>query len=241
MKAIATFQRNEKKYKLNSQQYSKFLKALNENMVMDSYGEHTISNIYFDTDNFDLIRTSLEKPIYKEKLRLRTYGFVRDDSPAFLEIKKKFDGIVYKRRVELKYKDVIDFIKNDEEIKCNSDSFEDRQIFKEIAYVYKMYNPKPKAIIAYDRCAYFSPNSELRLTIDRNIRYRDVEMDLRLGSQGKSILPVDECLVEIKAENAMPLWLTKVLSENKIYPISFSKYGEYYKSLVGKVGAEYVG
>lgn len=242
MKHIATFKRNEKKYKLNSAQYGKFILELNKHMTMDSYGEHTISNIYFDTDNFDLIRTSLEKPLYKEKLRLRAYGQVEDNTKSFLEIKKKYDGIVYKRRIPIKYSDYVELINNNGKIEWDKDKYEDKQIFNEIKYFFSMYKPKEKVIVAYDRCAYFSADNDLRLTIDRNIRSRNADLDLKQGAHGINILPKDQYLIEIKTTTSMPMWLTRVLSENEIYPVSFSKYGEYYKTLVcKKEGQLYVG
>lgn len=242
MSCISSFKRFEKKYMLDEEQYKNFIYAVNEHMKMDGYGEHTISNIYFDTDNFDLIRNSLEKPVYKEKLRLRTYGMVDTDTPAFFEIKKKFDGIVYKRRIEVKYGDILELINTMEKSSYNSLIYEFNQIYKEINYFYKIYNPKPKVVIAYDRCAYYSEDSELRLTIDKNIRFRDIELDLRLGSHGINILPSNYYIVEIKSPDAMPMWLVNTISNNQMYPTSYSKYGEYYKFLLNfKGGNSYVG
>ena len=91
------FARYEKKYKLTLSQYAALRRWLQDRMEVDSYGLHTICNIYYDTPDFQLIRTSLEKPVYKEKLRLRSYGVPGGDTPVFVELKKKLDGVVYKR------------------------------------------------------------------------------------------------------------------------------------------------
>ena len=99
------FQRTEKKYVLRQEQFCNLQIGINKRMKQDEYGHHTICNIYFDTDCFDLIRTSLEKPLYKEKLRIRSYGIPTENGKVFLELKKKYDGVVYKRRQECSWKD----------------------------------------------------------------------------------------------------------------------------------------
>ena len=71
------FERYEKKYFLSPEQQRQLLQAIGSHVKMDFYGRYTISNLYYDTPDWRLIRTSLEKPIYKEKLRVRSYGVNR--------------------------------------------------------------------------------------------------------------------------------------------------------------------
>ncbi|MDD3392012.1 MAG: polyphosphate polymerase domain-containing protein [Bacilli bacterium] len=217
------FDRVEKKYLLKTDKYDELIKLLSNYMVLDEYGSYTINNIYLDTDNFDLIRSSLEKPIYKEKMRLRSYNQTNLDSKVFLEIKKKYKGIVNKRRISLKLEDANKWI--DSYYNGNSDS----QISKEITYFMKLYQVKRKIFIAYDRTAYYNSEYDLRITFDTNIRSRETDLYLEAGNQGILYFKEPTYLMEIKCNGAMPLWLTQILSELCIYPQSFSKYGNFYK------------
>lgn len=217
-----TFERMEKKYLLNQEQFEKFL-ALNQDKIqLDQYGLHTISNIYYDTENDECIRWSIEKPQYKEKLRIRTYQGEQDDPEVFVEIKKKFDGIVYKRRIATDFKDAIELCGGYH--KAGND-----QIRKEIEYFVQFYKPIPKLYLAYDRMAYFGLKDDIRITFDRNIRYRTEELSLRSSNQDVLLSKPQQMLMEIKVNHAMPLWLSRALSLLEIYPVSYSKYGNIYK------------
>lgn len=227
--AIQTvFKRYEKKYMLNKEQYERLTAVINEHMKVDRYGKHTICNLYFDTDDYRLIRTSIEKPVYKEKLRLRSYGIPDHDTKVFLEIKKKYDGIVYKRRISFPLRDAYTYLNDD----TRKMSTADTQIKKEIDYFISYYHPVPKMYIAYDRVAYFcEKDNDFRITFDSDIRYRKDDLFLEHGDHGVLLLDKDMYLMELKIAGAIPLWLTRAMSELKIYPTSFSKYGSIYKKL----------
>ncbi len=218
--AEGIFKRLEVKYLLSEDQYIKLRKRLADYMQDDEYGLSTISSIYYDTDNYDVIRTSLEKPEYKEKLRLRVYGEVKPDSTAYLELKKKYDGVVYKRRITLKLNEALNYLNNG--VYPSKDS----QILREIDYFIKYYRPTKKTYIAYDRIAMYGlKDPDLRITFDKEIR---ASFDKETPEDPKDTKPViakGERLMEIKAQGSMPLWLVNILSELKIYPSSFSKYG----------------
>ncbi len=216
------FERVEKKYRMDQEQYQKFLKGVAGKIHADQYGLHTIRNIYYDTDDFGLIRNSLEKPKYKEKFRVRGYGEINEDSEIFLEIKKKFDGVVYKRRVALPMEQAKDFLEKG--ILPENSS----QIMREIDYFMRFYHPTPKVYLAYDRIAYVGDEDpELRITIDRNIRSRMHRLDLSYDGECRILNP-DSYLMEIKVPMAYPVWLADLLCELEIYPVSFSKYGTLY-------------
>lgn len=218
------FKRYEKKYMVARPQYEVLCRELEGRMVMDEFGRHTISNIYFDTEDYELIRTSIEKPAYKEKLRLRAYGEVKENSTVFLELKKKCGGIVYKRRISMELGEARRYLYQG--IYPASDS----QILREIDYAVKRYRLKAGACVAYDRRAYYgNEDNELRLTFDENIRCRASELDLAFGPHGTPILPPGTVLMEVKIPGAMPLWMSHIFSELSIYPISYSKYGTYYQ------------
>ena len=218
------FERYEKKYFLTPAQYRLFKEKLMRCVRADEYPTYTLCNIYYDTDDFRLIRNSLEKPVYKEKLRVRSYGVPDKDSRVFVELKKKFDGVVYKRRITTTPFAAQSLLHGLKSADCNS------QIANEIAYFQQLYRAKPAVFIAYDREAYQGiDDSELRITFDTNMRYRLDSLSLESGDYGRPILDTDEILMEIKIPGVCPLWLSRLLAEFKIFPVSFSKYGECYK------------
>ena len=220
------FKRYEKKYLLTPEQYLAVKLGMAPYMIPDEHPHYSICNIYFDTDRYDLISTSLEKPVYKEKLRMRSYGVPGNHDNVFVEIKKKYDGVVYKRRITMKMKDAAHYLR------CEHMD-DGSQISREIDYFMELYHPVPKVFIAYDREAYASANdSELRVTFDTALRARSNDLDLRLGSYGIPLMEDDLYLMEIKIPGTAPLWLAKLLSENSIFPVSFSKYGTYYKQFI---------
>lgn len=229
--AQETFQRYEKKFLLTASQYHALLPQMKRYMKPDTYGKYTICNIYFDTPDYQLIRTSLEKPFYKEKLRLRSYGVPQQDSTVFVEIKKKCDGIVYKRRSEMTLQEAQAYLYRDIHPVLHS------QIMQELDWFKARYPLHPAVYIAYDREAYSeaepsaTKDSELRVTFDTAIRFREENLTLSAGTEGTLLLPQDTVLMEVKIPGAMPLWMAQLLSRYRIYPTSFSKYGTYYQQI----------
>ena len=196
------FKRYEKKYMLTQKQYDALMPALERQMDTDHYGEYTISNIYFDTPDFQLVRQSIEKP----------------------ELKKKFDGVVYKRRIP------VPLCQARKYLYYGIRRIEESQILKEIDYVLNRYDLKPAAFVAYDRAAYYGKgNEELRITFDRNICCRCSGLDLKNGVYGTMLLDKDQILMEVKIPGAMPLWMSRLFSDMGLFPVSYSKYGAYYK------------
>lgn len=229
MNNIMTFKRREIKYLLDDDEYNSLNERLQARLVEDEHGRSTICNIYYDTPDFRIIRKSLEKPVYKEKLRLRSYGTAGAEDKVFVELKKKYNGIVYKRRETLTLAQSDEYLAGHTKAPC------DTQIFREIDWFRDYYeNLKPAMYISYEREAYYSlENPDLRITFDRNIMYRSYNLSLAAGVEGESILEPGQYLMELKAGGAIPVWLTKVLDELGIYPASFSKYGRAYLSQVG--------
>ena len=223
------FKRHELKYIITSQQMNRLIEILGVYMNEDKYFKSTVRNIYYDTPNFFLIRTSIEKPEYKEKLRLRSYKTVSGDDDVFVELKKKYKKVVYKRREILPYAAARLFL--DKKIMPN-----DLQITKEIGYALEYYNDlKPTIFLSYDRLAYIGKvDKNLRITFDRNIMWRDYDIDLTKDAYGDLILDQDLVLMEVKTVMGLPRWLLDFLGENKIYKQSFSKYGNVYKEILNK-------
>lgn len=222
------FKRYEKKYMLTKEQKEKILCAMKEYMELDKYGRTSIRNIYFDTENYRLIRRSIDKPTYKEKLRIRSYGPANNDSRVFVELKKKYDGIVYKRRLDLPCDTAFKWVSG--LTPCPIDT----QISKEIEYFLKYYKDiQPKVFLSYEREAYYEKNGgSFRITFDENILFRTEDLSLTSENYGTPLLDENNVLMELKCSGGIPLWLVKVLSEEKIYKTSFSKYGMGYTRLI---------
>lgn len=220
-----SFKRYEKKYLLDKKQLNQFKLLTSLYMQEDDFGTHTINNIYYDTEDYTLIRNSIEKPIYKEKLRVRSYGIPKADDLVFIEIKKKYKGVVYKRRVQMSLNESEHYLQE------TLPPSEDGQILHEIDWFMNHYHPSPKVFIGYERTAYFAKDDpNLRITFDQNIRYRESDLDLSKGSYGFPLMRPEQTLMEIKIPGVMPLWLSQMLTRLEIFPTSFSKYGNCYKS-----------
>lgn len=218
------FRRIEKKYIVDEPTYEKLIKKLDGHFVKDRYYKSTICNIYYDTPSHQLVRNSIEKPVYKEKLRVRSYGVPNDEDMVFVELKKKYKGVVYKRRIEMTLAQTRDFFAGKEVPHDNP------QIENELKYFLKFYEGiAPAMYLSYDRLAYCgTEDPSLRLTFDTHILYREEQKELDKGIWGKELLPAGMRVMEIKIPNAMPLWLSDILDELEIYPASFSKYGTAY-------------
>jgi len=227
------FQRLEKKYMLTPEKFNILMDMLNGETESDEYGKYTICNLYLDTPDYSLIRASIEKPLYKEKLRIRSYGRANSDDKVFLELKKKFMGTVYKRRVSMPECEAEAYIKGGLVIGESS------QILKEIDWTIKRYQPAPTVFLAYERMALKGiEDNNLRITFDTDMRWRTEELTLDSKSWGYPIIEGDNTLMEIKALGALPVWLTKILTELEIFPCSFSKYGTCYKSFLSGLTIE---
>jgi len=222
----AVFQRYELKYILSKEQKKKMLEWIEPYMRLDKYGRTTIRNIYFDTENYRLIRRSIEKPSYKEKLRVRSYGDASDQ--VFVEIKKKYNKVVYKRRISMQEEEAMAWL-------CGEKPCEmDTQIVKEIDYFLQYYEKlRPALFLSYEREAYYCKDgSDFRITFDENVLCRQKEYKFETEMDGIPVLEEDKVLMEIKCSGGIPMWLTEILSREKLYKTSFSKYGTAYQRII---------
>lgn len=256
-----TFERVELKYLMNEEQYTELRRRIREIAHDDAYGETLICNVYYDTPDYSLIRRSLEKPKYKEKLRIRSYGipaggpvkkgiaaFTENRSPVFIEIKKKYAGVVYKRRVALPYDCAMLCLRGEkrleqqfcekqprenplQENRFTAEQFSHRQIAREIEYFIGHYEQlQPAMGITYRRIA-MEGNTDpgLRITFDRDLRWQTEDLSLCAGSVGEPILQPGQHLMELKIAHAIPLSIVRILSDLEIRQVSFSKYGRAYE------------
>lgn len=222
------FKRYELKYMLTLEQKQRVLGAIEPYMKIDQYGRTTIRNLYFDTDTYLLIRRSIEKPVYKEKLRIRSYSRADSDSAVFVELKKKYKGIVYKRRISLPYGEAALWLSGEKHTDKHT------QIANEIDYFLDYYGSlHPTVFLSYEREAYYAKDgTDFRVTFDDNILCRKEDLSLQSDAYGTQILPEGKVLMEIKCSGGIPLWMTKILSEEHIYKTSFSKYGTAYQKMI---------
>ena len=242
----AVFKRKEIKYLLSSEERNALLPILEVCMEPDAFAHSSISNLYYDTPDFRMVRRSLEKPMYKEKLRLRSYGTPENTSTVFPEIKKKAMGIVYKRRISLPYQEADSFLSGQQIAStdtCDGTTQQiastdmcdgtTRQILHELDWMLASYeNLAPRMFLSYERDSYKGVSDpSLRLTLDQDILFRTDRLDLQEGAFGEAILLPDQTLMEVKISNAAPLWLAQALSEIGIFPVSFSKYGRAYERI----------
>ncbi len=222
-----TFERAEQKYIISAKKKQALLNLIRDFIVPDSYGRTTVQSIYLDTKDMRLIRTSIDAEAYKEKIRLRSYGIPSDRDTVFLELKKKYHGIVYKRRESMSLAEAKRYV-------MNGIIPKDTQIMREIEYSMHLYGrPKPSVLISCEREAYYEAmNEDIRITFDTDLRFRTHDLLLEKGSMGTGIFSDGSCILEIKVPAGIPLWLDKALSKLCIYPSSFSKYKEAYMKII---------
>jgi len=219
------FKRYEEKYLITKEQGDALQKIIARRMETDRFGEYYVQNLYYDTANWDVIGTSLEKPLYKEKMRLRCYGVPDSETDCFLELKKKYDNIVYKRRIAVpaaEYTDIMSAV-----------SENNSQISRELDYYLTANRVTERIYIGYNRLA-FDGDDDLRITFDTDVRFRTKGLDFRHPGMGRAILPDGKMLMEIKTLGGMPLWLAHALSNYKVYPTAFSKFGVCYTNYIMK-------
>ena len=224
----SVFKRYELKYLLTPAQKTAVLEAMKPYMKLDKYGRTTIRNLYYDTDDYRLIRRSIEKPVFKEKLRIRSYAKAEPLGPVFVELKKKYDSVVYKRRLALAEKEAIQWVDG------TQPCLREEQIVHEIDYFLNFYpGLHPMVFLSYERKAYFEKDGgDFRVTFDENILCRMEELSLEADVWGTSLLEDGLTLMEIKCSGGIPLWMTRVLSQEHIYKTSFSKYGTAYETMI---------
>lgn len=228
-----TFKRTELKYLLTNAQHERLMACMKGRMRGDEWGPSTIWNVYFDTPTNLLARRSLEHPPYKEKLRLRRYGSPAtcDSDEVFVELKKKCEGVVYKRRVQMDLRQARELLAGE--------GHPSGQIEREIDFTARRYGGlAPRMDVVYEREAFFAADDpDFRMTFDSCVR-----CSWDVGQPGRprtwnTILPKGCWLLEVKSPGAMPLWLADFLTAEHIFKTSFSKYGRGYELMCAAQGA----
>lgn len=223
------FNRYENKYLIDDATFKLIKEELNNYMSYDKYNMddkiYTIHSVYLDTIDDNYIRTSLAKPKYKEKVRIRSYNTLEESEFVYLEIKKKFDGVGNKRRTKLKLEEAVSFLQTG--IIPEYKEYMNLQVLHELEYIFSKDKLEPKTTVTYDRIAYFNNDGhDLRITFDTNI------VSKRIGKKEHPLLDDNMWLMEIKAQDSYPVWVVKLLSKYNIKKTSFSKYGKDYEYML---------
>lgn len=238
------FNRYERKYILTKPQRDDMIEFLKNHLDFDPYSNngkgYRVLNIYYDTHDYSIIRNSLAKPAYKEKLRLRSYQInPKPEDPVFLEIKKKFEGRINKRRLDMTYQNTLNYLHSNQV--PNLKDYSSQQIFSEIDYFIKIHQAKPGAFISYQRVAFDSKNQDLRVTFDNQMLFRTKDISLDKDGGLPILLDASYSLMEVKSQDNFPYWLASKLSEYELYSQSFSKYGTAYRQLlIGGITDDYI-
>lgn len=228
--AKEVFNRNELKYIVKSNVQKDLVAALKPYMCMDEFGDeegfYSISNIYYDTHDYYFYQQNINRDVFRQKLRLRAYGKASLEDTVFLEIKKKYKGVVYKRRTLMKLKDAYRFLEPSvklEDLKNFDNS--NPQILREIYFLKTFYKLEPKMVLSYDRQAFQGINDpEVRVTFDRSLRSRNYDLRIEHGSYGANFVDNGMMLMEVKVGASVPLWLVRILNEFSCRRQRFSKY-----------------
>lgn len=247
MAYTALFQRHELKYLVDLSQYAALREALAARMEPDCWPHSSVYSLYFDTPDLVLARRSAEKPAYKEKLRLRSYGAASGESPVFAELKKKYRGQVYKRRLQTGCSQAMAWL-------CGQSAAPDSSpIAQEIDRFLSFYGTlAPALLVSYERdslrachpsglgdaqsladpLAHDPSSPELRITFDRSLQASSTALSLEPAPLGIELLPSSQVLMEVKCAQAIPLWLSRIFSALRLYPASFSKYGHAWRQIL---------
>jgi hypothetical protein len=226
--ALTYFQRYEQKYLLNQFQYDAIMGALPGFTREDEFGLTTVYSIYYDTDDYAITKKLLDKSVYKEKLRLRSYGVPRKGDTVYIELKKKFNGVTYKQRAPVRFAGIDSYLNL-------SLGYDSDYIAGEINWFLQYYNPSPKFMLWYDRLAFRGmENKDLRITFDTHIRWQDLAVDFAKGYYGYPLLAENIYLMELKVDNSLPLFLSRLLAQLRIFPVSFSKHKTAYEDFMNR-------
>lgn len=220
---IDTFERVEDKYELSQSEYLSFLEAIQAHVHPDIYHKYTVHSVYFDNDHYQLAVNSLQKPEYKCKVRLRTYQDPDADTMCFLELKKKYNDIVYKTRFYMEVASAYQYLYQNKMPKNPNN------IMRELDYVFHFYKLKDFCYVQYDReCYAANEDMDVRITFDTNIRYRLDDISLSRNGSETNLTEENVYMLEIKCKDRYPMWLVQILSKMKLYKKSFSKCGSIY-------------
>lgn len=224
------FNRFELKYLLPIEHAGEFKKAIKSFLHVDSFGEegqYALTSLYYDTPDHRFYWEKIDGIKVRRKLRIRHYetrDAITPETPVFVEIKKRIDRVIIKKRAKMPYKDAVNLC-NEGIMPAKFDP-KDKKTLEEVQSMFHTYPLRPTLITSYFRHALIGTHYDLglRVTFDTNIRFRDHDLDLTSKNRGKFIIPPNIALMEIKANGAIPYWLTEMIGAHNIRLIRVSKY-----------------
>jgi hypothetical protein len=226
--AIEIFKRKEQKYLITSDQYFLLLEHILPYMRPDRFGldgRYTITSLYFDSDDHKIYFETKNKLKFRQKLRLRVYDEADLASTAFFEVKQKHKKVVNKRRMLLPLEEAYRYLNENPALPLEHYNTSNPQVFREIDYFLKLYGLRPEMVVSYDRHAlHCIEDPDLRITFDLNLRCRNDDLFVEHGPYGENFIDPDLVVLEVKINDSVPLWLTRILQALYCEQRSASKY-----------------
>jgi hypothetical protein len=238
---IKALNRHELKYEVTRDQYQSLSEALANYMQPDTYGDengrYLVTSLYYDTTDYKAYWDKIQGHRYRRKLRVRVYGdqTVTPDTPCFVEIKQRTDRTIQKKRVVLPYSSAIDLCETGTGVAHVPES--GGAVVDEVKYLRSALQLQPACIVSYDRLAFNGTElgPGLRVTFDTNMKCRGHELSLLPTgyAENRFFAPPHWCIMEIKADGSVPLWLTKLIGEHRCTRRNISKYCTALEKCVG--------
>ncbi len=226
--AIEIFKRKEQKYLITLDQYSLLLEQIMPYMRSDKFGvdgRYIVSSLYFDSDDHNIYFETKNKLTFRQKLRLRTYNETGIDETAFFEVKQKHNNVVNKRRMLLPLEEAYHYLEKGDKKHLKDFHTSNLQVLREIDHFRTLYKLKPEMVVSYERHALHGiDNPDLRITFDFNLRCRNDDLLLEHGSDGEQFIDNNLIVLEVKVNDSVPLWLTRILQALQCEQRSASKY-----------------
>lgn len=215
--AIEVFTRREQKYLITKQQYQALIKKLNYRMRPDLNGidgRYTVTSLYFDNEDRDIYYETKNRLRFRQKLRLRVYDDTDINGTAFFEVKQKHNKVVNKRRMILPLQEAYRYLSYSPGESREGYETSNTQVLREIDHFRWLYQLEPEMIVSYDRHALHEiDNPDLRITFDFNMRTRNDNFAVEDGPYGDNFVDTDLVILEVKVDDSVPLWLTRILQE----------------------------
>ncbi len=234
MKTDKNFERYEIKFRIRNEKIPEIREYIKEYTYPDPHVAdseevmYTVRSIYFDTRNLDFYWEKIDGIKVRKKLRIRGYNL--DKGFAFLEIKRKYTNCVVKERAKLplgQIEKIISMLEVKQGEKM-PDSHNNRLVSGKFIYNIIKKQLLAKLLVVYEREPYIhKTNSDVRVTIDKNIRSRyNPDLSDLFNGDDLTLFANDFSILELKFNNFIPKWMRNMIKELKLKQESFSKYCE---------------
>ncbi len=234
MTRIKEYSRYELKYVITEEQRHRLAEFLLDYMqpdVMgDDLGRYNITSLYYDTAEYKAYWDKIEGHKFRRKVRVRVYGnqTITEETPSFAEIKQRRNKTLQKKRVKMPLAAAQALCGAGRTIETATATATEQAVIEEIQYLYYTLQLQPACVVSYDRQAFngsqFDPG--LRVTFDVNLRGRTYDLNLLSSGHAENhfFIPPGWCILEIKVNYRVPLWLTDIIAQQRCTLRRVSKY-----------------